>query len=198
MCWVAIDRAIRLARRRSFPADIGRWSSVRDAIYRQIMERGFDRERGTFIMSYGDNALDASLLMMPLTLFVAPTDPRWLRTLEALMQPPRRGGLLSNHLVFRYDVDRDLDGFEAEEGTFNMCTFWLIESLTRAGRYRPEMLERARLTFERMLGFASHLGLYGEETGSRGEALGNFPQAFTHLSLLSAAYNLDRALGTGA
>jgi GH15 family glucan-1,4-alpha-glucosidase len=198
MCWVAIDRAIRLARRRSFPADIGRWSRVRDTIYQQIMERGFDGDRGTFVMSYGDDALDASLLMMPLTLFVAPTDPRWLGTLEAIMQPPRRGGLLSNHLVFRYDVDRDLDGFEAEEGTFNMCTFWLIESLTRAGRYRPEMLERARLTFERMLGFANHLGLYGEETGSRGEALGNFPQAFTHLSLLSAAYNLERALGAGA
>src|SRR5690606_15303349 len=124
----------------------------------------------------GDDALDASLLMMPLTLFVAPTDPRWLGTLEALMRSPRDGGLLSNDLMFRYAVDRDLDGFDAEEGTFNMCTFWLVESLTRAGRYRPELLERARLIFEHMLGFANHLGLYGEETGSRGETLGNYPQ----------------------
>jgi GH15 family glucan-1,4-alpha-glucosidase len=197
MCWVALDRGLRMARRRSLPCPVQRWTSVRDAIHRDIMARGWDAERETFVMAYGDHALDAANLLMSLTMFLAPSDPRMLGTLEAIMQSPKAGGLFSNSLVLRYDVAAVDDGLSGEEGTFNICTFWLVEALTRAGRYRPDLLERARLVFERMLGFANHLGLYAEETGSRGEALGNFPQAFTHLSLISAAYNLDRTLDLG-
>ncbi|MGF1469560.1 MAG: glycoside hydrolase family 15 protein [Sandaracinaceae bacterium] len=195
MSWVALDRALRITRRRSFPAPVGTWMKARNAIYDEIMTRGFDADRGAFVMSYGDRSLDAATLMMPLTLFTAPTDPEWLSTLDAMMKPPEAGGLLSNSLVYRYNVEETQDGLAGEEGTFNICTFWLVEALTRAGRYRPELLDQARLIFERMLGFASPLGLYAEETGSRGEALGNYPQAFTHLALMSAAYNLDRTLG---
>jgi GH15 family glucan-1,4-alpha-glucosidase len=132
--------------------------------------------------------------MMPLTFFMSPNDPRVLSTLQQTLKPPDRGGLVSNSLVFRYNLQEYEDGLPGDEGTFNICTFWLVEALTRAGRFDAGRLDQARLIFERMLGFANHLGLYAEETGPRGEALGNFPQAFTHLALISAAYNLDRVL----
>jgi GH15 family glucan-1,4-alpha-glucosidase len=118
-----------------------------------------------------------------------------LSTIDAINRSPKQGGLVSDGLIYRYDVEKTPDGLRGEEGTFNMCTFWLVEALTRAGRVEPERLDQARLLFEHMLGYANHVGLYAEETGPRGEALGNFPQAFTHLSLISAAFNLDRALG---
>ena len=196
MCWVALDRGVRLADKRSFPSDRERWLGVRDQIYEEIMERGWNEELGAFVQSYDGDALDASLLLMPLTFFLSPTDPRMLSTLKAIRKPPQEGGLLSDSLVFRYNLNHSADGLLGEEGTFNMCTFWLVEAMTRAGQTDPKMLEDARLMFERMLGYANHLGLYAEETGPSGEALGNFPQAFTHLSLISAAFNLDRALGT--
>jgi GH15 family glucan-1,4-alpha-glucosidase len=192
MCWVAVDRALRLADKRSFPADRERWLKVRDEIYEEIMEKGWSPERKAFVQSYGSDTLDASSLIMPLVFFVAPKGPRMLSTLDAINRPPKDDGLVSNGLVFRYDVEKSADGLMGEEGTFNLCTFWLVEALTRAGR-----LEEARLIFEQMLGYANHLGLYAEEIGPRGEALGNFPQAFTHLTLISAAFNLDRALGKG-
>lgn len=197
MCWVAIDRGLRMARRRSLPCPVARWTAVRDEIYREVMAKGWDVNRQSFMMSYGDQALDAANLLMSLTMFLAPNDPRMLGTIDAIMKSPRDGGLFSSSLVLRYDVSEVDDGLTGEEGTFNICTFWLVEALTRAGRYRPDLLERGRLIFERMLVFANHVGLYAEETGSRGEALGNFPQAFTHLSLISAAYNLDRTLDLG-
>ncbi len=127
---------------------------------------------------------------------MGPNDPRMLKTLDAILQPPERGGLVSNNLVYRYNVSETEDGLASEEGTFNMCTFWLVEALARAGKADAARLRQARLMFEEMLGYANHVGLYAEETGSCGEALGNFPQAFTHLSLISAAFNLDRALGS--
>jgi GH15 family glucan-1,4-alpha-glucosidase len=192
MCWVALDRALRLADKRSFPADRQRWLKVRDEIYEEIMERGWSPERKAFVQAYDDDTLDASSLIMPLVFFVAPKGPRMLSTLDAINRPPKDDGLVSNGLVFRYDVQKSADGLMGEEGTFNLCTFWLVEALTRAGR-----LEEARLIFEQMLGYANHLGLYAEEIGPNGEALGNFPQAFTHLTLISAAFNLDRALGKG-
>jgi len=195
MCWVALDRALRLADKRSFPADRGRWLAVRDEIYEEIMSRGWNRERQAFVQHYGSASLDASNLMMPLVFFLSPSDPRNLRTLEATLRAPDDGGLVANSLVYRYNVEETKDGLKGEEGTFNICTFWLVEALTRAGRTDPRHLERARLIFEEMLGYANHLGLYAEETGPSGEALGNFPQAFTHLALISAAFNLDRALG---
>jgi GH15 family glucan-1,4-alpha-glucosidase len=192
MCWVAVDRGLRLAEKRSFPADRGRWLKVRDEIYEDIMERGWSDEREAFAQSYGSNALDAANLIMPLVFFLSPTDPRMLKTLDAIRRSPRDGGLASDGLVYRYDVEEGVDGLDGDEGTFNLCTFWLVEALTRAGR-----LDRARLLFEQAMGYANHLGLYAEETGPYGEALGNFPQGLTHFALISAAYNLDRALGEG-
>lgn len=194
MCWVALDRSLRLADKRSFPADRERWLQVRDEIYEEILEKGWSESRQAFVQHYGSESLDAANLMMPLTFFMSPTDPKMLSTLDAINQSPSKGGLVSNSLVYRYNVEETADGLKGEEGTFNICTFWLVEALTRAGRTHPKRLEEARLMFERMLGYANHLGLYGEETGARGEALGNFPQAFTHLALISAAFNLDRAL----
>ncbi|MCZ6669628.1 MAG: glycoside hydrolase family 15 protein, partial [Acidobacteria bacterium] len=196
MCWVALDRGLRLAGKRSFPADRQRWLEGRDKIYEEIMAKGWNPKKKAFVQHYGSATLDASNLMMPLVFFLSPTDPRNLSTLEATMRPPERGGLVSNSLVYRYNALETSDGLRGEEGAFNICTFWLVEALTRAGREDPSRLEQARLVFEQMLGFANHLGLYAEETGPTGEALGNFPQAFTHLGLISAAYNLDLALGT--
>jgi GH15 family glucan-1,4-alpha-glucosidase len=150
------------------------------------------------VQSYGNSTLDASNLIMPLVFFLSPTDPRMLKTLRAIQRSPNEGGLVANSLVYRYNVTESADGLSGEEGTFNMCTFWLVEALTRAGRVDPKKLDEARLIFEQMLRYANHLGLYSEETGSCGEALGNFPQAFTHIALISAAFNLDRALGRKA
>ncbi len=194
MCWVAIDRGIRLADKRSFPADRVRWLEVRDAIYLDIMNRGWAESRQAFVQAYGSEALDASNLIMPLVFFLSPTDPKMISTLQCVMRPPRERGLLSDGLVYRYDVGNASDGLPGDEGTFNMCTFWLVEALTRAGRSDRRKLEEARLLFERMLGYANHLGLYAEQTSGAGRALGNYPQALTHLALISAAYNLDRAL----
>ena len=198
MCWVAVDRGIRLADKRSFPADRERWQAVRDEIYEEIMSEGWNADRQAFVQAFGNDSLDAANLIMPLVFFLSPTDPRMLKTLDAILQPPEKGGLVSNSLVYRYNVEETDDGLEGEEGTFNICTFWLVEALTRAGRFKHERLDQARLMFERMLGYANHVGLYAEETGYSGEHLGNFPQAFTHLALISAAFNLDRALGPGA
>jgi GH15 family glucan-1,4-alpha-glucosidase len=194
MCWVAMDRGLRLADKRSFPADRARWLEVRDQIYEEVMTKGWSPKRRAFVQDYDSDALDASNLIMPLVFFLSPNDPRMLNTLDAINRSPKDGGLVSDGLVYRYDSATGADGLDRGEGTFNMCTFWLVEALTRAGRFdRPKLIE-ARLLFERMLGHANHLGLYAEEIGYSGEALGNFPQAFTHLALISAAVNLDRAI----
>ena len=195
MCWVAVDRGLRLADKRSFPADRTHWLRCRDEIYLDVMRNGWSDARQAFVQYYGADHLDASNLIMPLVFFMAPNDPRMLQTIDATCRRPEDGGLLSNSLVHRYNVEEFHDGLPGDEGTFNMCTFWLVEALTRAGRTDPVRLAQARLMLEKMLGYANHLGLYAEQTGARGEALGNFPQAFTHLSLISAAFNLDRTLG---
>ena len=196
MCWVAIDRALRIAQRRSFPADQIRWAGVRDTIYREIMDKGWDEKLGAFVQHYGSTTLDAANLMMILTWFLSPADRRTTSFLNAVLRSPDKGGLVSNSLVYRYNVAKTIDGLRGTEGTFNICTFWLVDALAHAGRYDRRLLEEARLIFERMLGFANHVGLYAEETGPSGEGLGNFPQAFTHLALITAAMNLDRALGS--
>jgi GH15 family glucan-1,4-alpha-glucosidase len=195
LCWVALDRGLRLADKRSFPADVHRWRASRDAIYEEIMTRGWSGKRGSFVQAYEGGALDAATLMMPMVFFVSPTDPMMLSTLQAIDRPPSAGGLVSSGLVNRYDLGVTDDGLPGGEGSFNLCTLWLIEAMTRAGREDRSFLRKARLLFEQMLGYANHLGLYAEETGPNGEALGNFPQALTHLALISAAFNLDRALG---
>ncbi len=185
MCWVAIERAIRMARQRGLPADLVRWMKHRDDIYKQIMDRGWSESRGAFVQHYEADILDASLLLMPLVKFISPTDPRWLRTLDGITDE-----LVSDSLVHRYDPREFEDGLESAEGTFSICSFWYVEALARAGK-----VDEARLAFEKMLTYANHLGLYSEEIGRTGELLGNFPQAFTHLALISAAFNLDRQLG---
>jgi GH15 family glucan-1,4-alpha-glucosidase len=194
MCWVALDRALRLANKRSFPADWETWTSTRDEIYETIMQRGWNPQRGAFVQQFDGDALDASNLIMPLVFFVSPTDPRMLQTIDAIDRSPRESGLVSDGLVFRYDVDKTPDGLKGTEGTFNLCTFWLVEALTRASHIDTERLNHARFLFEQILGYGNHLGLYGEQIGHRGQALGNFPQALTHLALISAAFNLDRYL----
>jgi GH15 family glucan-1,4-alpha-glucosidase len=194
MSWVAVDRALRLASKRSFPADWSGWTAARDEIYQTVMERGWSQKRGAFVQQFGGETLDASNLLMPLVFFVSPTDPRILATIDAINRSPREGGLVSDGLVFRYDAEKTPDGLKSTEGTFNLCTFWLVEALTRAGAIDSKRLRQARLLFEQMIGYANHLGLFAEQIGARGQALGNFPQALTHLALISAAFNLDRYL----
>ncbi len=195
MCWVALDRAIRLSLKRSFPGDLAKWIKARDEIYMDIMENGWSEEKQAFIQYYGSTSLDASNLMMPLVFFIAPSDPMMIKTLDATLRSPDKGGLVSNSLVYRYNSAESPDGLRGHEGTFNICTFWLVEALTRAGKSDPEKLEQARLMFEQMLGYSNHLGIYSEQIGIHGESLGNTPQAFTHLALISSAFNLDRTLG---
>ena len=185
MCWVAVERAVRVARQRGLPADLVAWMKTRDDIYHQIMDKGWNEERGAFVQHYGSDVLDASNLLMPLVKFVSPTDPRWLSTLDLMTEE-----LVSDTLVYRYNVRASPDGLEGDEGTFSICSFWYVEALARAGR-----LDQARIAFEKMLTYANHLGLFSEEIGPHGDQLGNFPQAFTHLALISAATNLDRQLG---
>lgn len=194
MSWVAVDRALRLAGKRSFPADWSGWTAARDQMYETIMKRGWNAQRGAFVQQFDGEALDASTLLMPLVFFVSPTDPRMLQTIDAINRSPQAGGLVSDGLVFRYDVEKTPDGLKGTEGTFNLCTFWLVEALTRAGSIETRRLRQARLLFEQMIGYANHLGLYAEQIGHQGQALGNFPQALTHLALISAAFNLDRYL----
>jgi GH15 family glucan-1,4-alpha-glucosidase len=195
MCWVAVDRALRLADKRSFPADRDRWLKARDQMYEEIMARGWSDEHHAFMQAYESETLDASVLMMPLVFFVAPTDPRMLATIDVINRSPDKGGLVANGLVYRYNPLTSPDGLPGEEGTFNICTFWLTEALTRAGKDDKARVGQARFMFESMLGYANHLGLFAEQTSMTGQALGNFPQAFTHLALISAAFNLDRTLG---
>jgi GH15 family glucan-1,4-alpha-glucosidase len=196
MCWVALDRGLRLADKRSFPANRDLWLKNRDAIYEDVLQKGWSQKRQSFVQCYDSESLDASALIMPLVFFMSPTDPRMLKTIDAINQPPDRGGLVSNSLAYRYNPSASVDGLQGDEGTFNMCTFWLVEALTRAGRVDRRRLDDAVLIFDKMLGYANHLGLYAEEIGPCAEALGNFPQVFTHVALISAAYNLDRALGS--
>jgi GH15 family glucan-1,4-alpha-glucosidase len=196
MNWVALDRGLRLADKRALPADRAKWLRERDRIYEEVMAKGWNEKRHAFTQFYGSEDLDASLLIMPLVFFMAPTDPRMISTINAIRKNPKDGGLVSDSLVYRYPPQARIDGLPGAEGTFNMCSFWLVEALTRASAGIPEKLDEARLLFERVLGYANHLGLYSEQTGPQGEALGNFPQAFTHLALISAAFNLDRMLGS--
>jgi GH15 family glucan-1,4-alpha-glucosidase len=185
MCWVAFDRAIRLAGKRSLAGPTEKWQEIRDTIYEDIFTNFWSDDLQAFVQYKGSNALDASVLLMPLMRFISPTDPRWLSTLEAIEK-----NLTEDALVYRYDTaSSPVDGLRGSEGSFTACSFWFIECLARS-----HQTEKARLLFDKMLGYANHLGLYSEQLGSSGEHLGNFPQAFTHLALISAATFLDRAL----
>jgi pentatricopeptide repeat protein len=183
-CWVALDRAIRLAERHGRPANVATWATERDRIYNQIMKRGWNDKVGAFTQHYATDVLDSSLLFMPLEGFVSPTDPMWLSTLNAM-----DGELVSDSLVYRYNPAASPDGLHGDEGTFSLCTFLYVDALARAGR-----LDDAVLTFEKMQTYGNHLGLFSEEIDSTGGQLGNFPQAFTHLALINAAITLNNAL----
>ena len=189
MCWVAFDRALRLAQKRSLSGPLDVWQQTRDEIRNDIFKNFWNDRLQSFVQAKGTEDLDASLLLMPMIRFISPVDPMWLSTLRAI---ERR--LIEDTLVRRYEVERThVDGLPGGEGSFTACSFWYVECLARAGD-----LEKAQLLFEKLLGYANHLGLYSEELGSNGQHLGNFPQAFTHLALISAATYLDRALsGTG-
>src|SRR5690606_37939511 len=184
MNWVALDRGVRLATETGRPAPLDTWREQRDAIYDQVMERGWSPTRRAFRQHYRNDVLDASLLRMPTVGFVTPTDPMWLSTLEAMGDE-----LVTDSLVYRYDPAASPDGLQGSEGTFSLCTFAYVEALARSGQ-----LDQARVTFEKMLTYANHVGLYSEEIALTGEQIGNFPQAFTHLALIDAAIALDERL----
>ncbi|HVV14533.1 glycoside hydrolase family 15 protein [Amycolatopsis sp.] len=184
MCWVALDRGIRLAAEHGLPGGVARWTGERDRIHEEILERGWHPGRHAFVQHYDTEVLDSALLRMPKAGFVAPDDPQWLSTLDEMRQE-----LVTDSLVYRYDPAASPDGLQGEEGTFSLCTFAYAEALARAGR-----LDEAWQTFSKMLTYANHVGLYSEEIALTGEQVGNFPQAFTHLALIEAALSLDRAL----
>ncbi len=181
MTWVAFDRGIRFATAHARPADLGRWIEARDAVFRQIVDRGWNSEKQAFVQHFDTDVLDASLLLMPRVGFISPRDPAWLSTLDAMERE-----LVSDSLVYRYNPEAAPDGLQGTEGTFNLCSFLYVEALARAGR-----VHQARYAFDKMLTYANHVGLFAEEIGPTGEQLGNFPQAFTHLALVAAAQALD-------
>jgi GH15 family glucan-1,4-alpha-glucosidase len=192
-CWVALDRAIRLAERHGRPANVAKWAAARDQMYNQVMTRGWNHNVRAFTQHYDTEVLDSSLLFMPIEDFISPTDPLWLSTLDAMNEE-----LVSDSLVYRYNPAASPDGLHGEEGTFSLCTFLYVDALARAGR-----LDDAVLTFEKMFTYGNHLGLFSEEIDSTGGQLGNFPQAFTHLALINSAITLNyelnrRAAGTQA
>jgi len=185
MCWVAFDRALRLAQKRSLPGPLDVWYRTRDEIWNDVFTNFWNEELQSFVQSKGTKDLDASALLMPMMRFISPVDPKWISTMRAIEKH-----LIEDTLVRRYEVERTrVDGLPGTEGSFTACSFWYVECLARAGE-----LEKAQLLFEKLLGYANHLGLYSEELGADGRHLGNFPQAFTHLALISAATYLDRAL----
>ncbi|PSR99364.1 glycosyl hydrolase [Coniella lustricola] len=194
MLWVALDRGLRLADKRNLPCPSRvAWLEARDSLYEEIMEKGYNTEMKCFTQSYENNTkLDSSILIAPLVFFITPNDPRFLNTVDRILLPPERGGLTSTGLVYRYDTKLSDDGVGGREGAFSMCTFWLVEALTRASVYEPKYLARAINFFENMLTFSNHLNMFSEEISRSGEQLGNTPQAFSHLALISAAFNLDR------
>lgn len=180
MCWVAIDRAMKIASSHSYPVNPV-WREERDKIFHSIHRDFWNPKLKAFVQYKGAETVDASALLMPIVRFIGPTDPKWLSTLKCIEDE-----LVSDSMVYRYRTDEKFDGLTGGEGTFSMCTFWYVECLSRAGQ-----LSKARLFFEKMLGYANHVGLYAEMLGVQGEHLGNFPQAFTHLGLITAALSLD-------
>ncbi len=185
MCWVAFDRALRLAQKRSLSGPLDVWQRTRDEIRNDVFTNFWSDHLQAFVQMKGAEEVDASALLMPMMRFISPVDPMWLSTMRVIEQR-----LTEDTLVRRYEVERaHVDGLPGGEGSFTACSFWYVECLARAGN-----LEKARLLFEKLMGYANHLGLYSEELGANGQHLGNFPQAFTHLALISAATYLDRAL----
>jgi GH15 family glucan-1,4-alpha-glucosidase len=182
MCWVAMDRAIKIAQHFSFPYDILKWHDVRDQVYKDIYDNFWNEKKQAFVQYKGSDNMDASALLMPILNIISPNSEKWQQTMAAIDRELR-----SDVLVYRYrETKNEVDGIKGKEGTFSMCSFWYVECLALQGD-----VEKAREHFEKMLGYANHLGLFSEQLGMRGEHLGNFPQAFTHLALISAAIELS-------
>jgi GH15 family glucan-1,4-alpha-glucosidase len=182
-CWVALDRALRIALHRNLPLDIERVRKECNKLYETIMEQGWNGK--SFVQTLGGDDLDATSLLLPLVQFITPRDHRMTATVDRILDE-----LVSDSLVYRYKpTGEHADGLPGTEGTFSACTFWLVEVLSRCGRVRE-----ARFIFEKMLTYANHVGLYAEQIGKSGQALGNYPQAFTHLALISAALDLNDTL----
>ena len=187
MSWVAFDRALRITRNRGWPAQADDWAKIRSQIYKQVMTQGWNEQKQSFVQYYGSDAVDASALLMMITNFTGSREPRMLSTIGRIEKE-----LASGALVRRYNPENAADdGLGSQEGTFGACSFWLVENLAHAGR-----LDKARLMLEKLLSYSNHVGLYSEEISPTGEALGNFPQAFTHLALITACTALDSALNT--
>ncbi|HEX2051345.1 MAG TPA: glycoside hydrolase family 15 protein [Actinomycetota bacterium] len=180
MCWVGLDRAIKAAGALGIEGSVARWRALRDEIHADVLAHGFDRDAGAFVQAYGSPALDASALLLPLVGFLPASDPRIESTVDAIAASLTRDGL-----VYRYLVD---DGIPGGEGTFTICSFWMVDNLALLGRTRA-----AHALFDRLCGYANDVGLLGEEIDpDTGAHLGNFPQAFTHLALVNSALNLER------
>ncbi|EXJ89176.1 hypothetical protein A1O3_02240 [Capronia epimyces CBS 606.96] len=194
LLWVAVDRALRLAEKRNFPCpNRNQWLQTRDVIYEQVMEKGFNYDLNCFVQSYESNTtLDSAVLVAPLVFFMSPNDPQFVGTLDRILRTPEKGGLTSAGFVFRYDHTKTDDGVGGREGTFVMCTLWLVEALVRAGKYSKQYLDVANTMFETVTNFRNHVGMLSEEISVSGEQLGNTPQAFSHLAYVSAALNLER------
>jgi GH15 family glucan-1,4-alpha-glucosidase len=185
MCWVALDRVIGMASLIGAEDRVAGWTATREEIRAAIERQGWSDRAGAFTQSFGGDELDASNLMMPIVGFLPADDPRMLATIEAIEQrlTDDRG------LVYRYRAEGGVDGLAGEEGTFLLCTFWLAEALARAGK-----VDRARAVFERCLAYANDVGLLAEEVDeATGELLGNFPQAFSHIGLINAAWAISQA-----
>ncbi|ETI28616.1 hypothetical protein G647_01067 [Cladophialophora carrionii CBS 160.54] len=194
LLWVAVDRALRLSEKRNFPCpNRNKWLETRDTIYEEVMQKGFNYQLNSFVQSYESNTtLDSAVLVAPLVFFIAPNDPQFVGTLDRILRTPEKGGLTSAGFVFRYDHEQTDDGVGGREGTFVMCTLWLIESLIRAGKYDRKYFDTANSMFETVTNFRNHVGMLSEEIAISGEQLGNTPQAFSHLAYVSAAINLER------
>ena len=185
MCWVALDRAIALAGKLGAEARVRGWQQTKDEIREAVLREGWSDKAGAFTQCFGSDDLDASNLMMPVVGFLPASDPRMLATIDAI-----EGRLTDERgLVYRYDTHGGVDGLEGQEGTFVLCTFWLAQALALAGR--PD---RARPVFERATKYLNDVGLLAEEVDpGTGELLGNFPQAFSHIGLVNAAWAISEA-----
>jgi GH15 family glucan-1,4-alpha-glucosidase len=173
-----------MARDFELPGDIERWSRTRDEIKAVTLERGYNAEIGAFTQTFDGTTLDASALLMPMVHFIKGDDPRMESTVDAIQRQ-----LMHNGLVYRYRTDETDDGVPGDEATFTLCSFWLVDNLTFLGR-----ITEARALFSRLINYSNELGLYSEEIDPHtGEFLGNYPQAFTHMALINAAVNLDKA-----
>jgi len=182
MCWVALDRGIQAAQQLHLEADLPRWHLVRDQIRADILAHGYNPTVGAFTQAYDESVLDASTLMLPLVGFIAADDPRMRSTVERIIEQLTD----EQGFVYRYRSD---DGLAGSEGIFTMCTFWLVDNLAMLGR-----VDESRSLFERVLTYAGRLGLFSEEIDSgTNSALGNYPQAFTHVALINSALNLQKA-----